>query len=312
VSAVPEAGSRVGLVLGGGGLTGTAFHAGVVAALDDLGWDARDAALIVGTSAGSTAAALLRAGLSPSDYFARVRGSSLSPAGQRLLGGLPPLAAPSAPAAERSRRSASPDLARRVARAPWRYPPGVLAAALLPAGSRPVDAGAARLGPLFAGWPSEPLWITAVSLRDGRRVVFGRDATGSVADAVAASCAIPGYFAPVEVDGDLLVDGGVHSLVNLDLVAGEPLDLVVVSAPLSTADWAARERGNAVRLPARAQLEREVRRVRAAGTPVVVVQPDAGLRAVMGTDSMVPGKRPPVARAARAYARTVLEDALPA
>lgn len=296
---------RIGIVLGGGGLTGTAFHAGVVAALHDLGLDAREADLLVGTSAGSTAGALLRAGLAPSDYFARVAGTELSPAGAALLGGLPPLAAP-APPVSRSRRSASPDLARRVALAPWRYPLGVLAAALLPVGSRPVDAGAARLAPLFDGWPDRPLWITAVSLRDGRRVVFGRDTAGSVADAVAASCAIPGYFAPVQVAGEPLVDGGVHSLMNLDLVAGEGLDVVVASAPLSTRDWFARDRGNAWRVAARAQLHREVHTVASSGTRVLVVAPDAALRAVMGSDSMDPARRPPVARAARRHAREVL------
>lgn len=300
---------RIGLVLGGGGLTGTAFHAGVLAALDDLGVDARDTDLVVGTSAGSTAGALVRAGLAPADYFARVTGGRLSAAGAALLGGLPPLAAPAEPAS-RSRRSAAPDLARRVALTPWRYPPGVLAAALLPVGSRPVDAGAARLAPLFDGWPDRPLWITAVSLRDGRRVVLGRDSHASVADAVAASCAIPGYFAPVEVHGERLVDGGVHSLVNLDLVAGEGLDLVVASAPLSTTDWLARDRGNAWRVAARAQLHREVRAVAATGTRVLVVAPDAALRAVMGTDSMDPSRRPPVARAARQHAHDVLRPRL--
>jgi NTE family protein len=55
-------------VLGAGGLTGTAFHAGVLTALaEDAGWDARDAEVIVGTSAGSIGAALMRAGFPPRD-----------------------------------------------------------------------------------------------------------------------------------------------------------------------------------------------------------------------------------------------------
>ena len=54
---------RIGLVLGAGGVIGHAFHAGVLAALaDDTGWDPRRADVIVGTSAGSIAGALLRAG----------------------------------------------------------------------------------------------------------------------------------------------------------------------------------------------------------------------------------------------------------
>src|SRR3712207_9494451 len=83
---------RVGLVLGAGGMAGTAFHAGVLQALfEDAGWDARDAEVIVGTSAGSTSAALLRAGFPPVDYVARITGEPMSPEGTRLLGDVPPV-----------------------------------------------------------------------------------------------------------------------------------------------------------------------------------------------------------------------------
>ena len=48
---------RIGVALGAGGVAGGAFHAGVLAALADVGgWDPRSAAIIVGTSAGSIAA----------------------------------------------------------------------------------------------------------------------------------------------------------------------------------------------------------------------------------------------------------------
>ena len=57
--------TRIGLVLGAGGAVGHAFHAGVLAALaDETGWDAREAEVVVGTSAGSVVGALLRAGMS--------------------------------------------------------------------------------------------------------------------------------------------------------------------------------------------------------------------------------------------------------
>src|SRR4051794_18162851 len=52
--------SRIGLVLGAGGLTGDAFHRGVLRALADRGYDARAADLVVGTSAGSMVGAFLR------------------------------------------------------------------------------------------------------------------------------------------------------------------------------------------------------------------------------------------------------------
>lgn len=292
---------RFGLALGGGGLTGTAFHAGVLNALADH-LDARDAEVIVGTSAGSTAAALMRSGFPPTDYVARVTGRPMSAEGHAILGSMPALSEPGA-ATARSRRPASGALARAVVRRPWRYPPGVALSAWLPAGTRPVDPGAQRLRALFEAWPEKPLWIVAVALDTGERVVFGRDAHATVGDAVSASCAVPGYFAPVVIGGRQYIDGGAYSMVSLDLLADQDLDLVIVSAPLATTDWFARDPGNVPRAALRAQLRREARRL--GGTRVITVAPDARMRAVMGTNSMVVAKRAPVARAALEYAREV-------
>src|SRR5215213_7133676 len=62
---------RVGLVLGAGGTTGAAFHAGTLLALEqDIGWDPRTADIIVGSSAGSIVGSLLRAGLTTDDLSA--------------------------------------------------------------------------------------------------------------------------------------------------------------------------------------------------------------------------------------------------
>ncbi|HQR80761.1 MAG TPA: patatin-like phospholipase family protein [Actinomycetota bacterium] len=299
---------RIGLVLGGGGLTGTAFHAGVLTALAEH-FDAREAEVIVGTSAGSTAAALMRAGFPPSDYVARMTGAALSPEGEAVLGSMPPLSDPG-DSSDGTRRPASPGLLRAVLRRPWRYRPGVAVAAALPQGTRPIDPGAARLSTLFDTWPTRPMWLVAVDLDSGRRVVFGWDATASVGDAVAASCAVPGYFEPVLIDGRRYVDGGAYSMLSADLLADRGLDLVIVSAPLSTTDWVARDPGNAVRTAMRAQLQREVRQVRASGTRVLVVAPDAEVRQVMGSNSMVVAKRAPVALATRTYARGVFDREL--
>jgi NTE family protein len=64
-------GLRVGLVLGAGGVAGGAFHAGVLAAVEEAtGWDPRRAAVVVGTSAGSITGTSLRAGLSAADLLA--------------------------------------------------------------------------------------------------------------------------------------------------------------------------------------------------------------------------------------------------
>lgn len=51
-----------------------------------------------------------------------------------------------------------------------------------------------------------PLGIVATDLRKGEPVLFSRK--GEVFDAIRASCAYPGLFLPVKVDGRLYVDGG--------------------------------------------------------------------------------------------------------
>jgi NTE family protein len=172
--------------------------------------------------------------------------------------------------------------------------------------------------PLFGPrWPTEPLWINAVRLTDGRRVVFGRDheaaaaAAVTVGQAVAASCAIPAFFEPVTIDGVRYVDGGVHSPTNLDVLGGLGLDLVVVSSPMSqagrnlpraTADWA-------VRRFCRAQLDREAAGVRRRGTPVLAFQPTAEDASLMGLNAMDPSRRAAVSAAIRVSAARRLERA---
>ncbi|WP_250655463.1 patatin-like phospholipase family protein [Alkalimarinus coralli] len=60
-----------------------------------------------------------------------------------------------------------------------------------------------------------PLAICATDIESGEQVVFEK---GSVADAVCASVAVPGIFSPVEIDGRMLVDGGLIENVPISLV----------------------------------------------------------------------------------------------
>jgi NTE family protein len=301
---------RIGLVLGAGGVVGHAYHAGTLDGLcDATGWDPRHAEVIVGTSAGSVVGALLRAGFSARDLAARSTGEPLSPEGVELLarsepaGG--PARLPSRPPGRRGvPRMASPALLMRAALRPfWMNRPGVMLAGALPAGAVPTELVAAGFRPLFgADWPARNLWLTAVRLRDGRRVVFGRDGgpQAHVADAVAASCAIPSFFAPVAIGGVDYVDGGAHSPTNADLVAEGELDLVIVSSPMSVA-------GNRLRpsldLPARRlcrfYLGQEAARIRRRGVPVVAFQPTGDDLRLMGMNAMDPSRRAPVTRQAR-------------
>jgi NTE family protein len=301
--------TRIGLVLGAGGTVGHAFHAGVLTGLaEETGWDARDAEVIVGTSAGSVVGALLRAGLSGPDLSAHSTDGAMSEEGRRIAARAdvgrneqPPI--PTRPQRRRTFRGASaPSALVRAALQPWNARPGALAAAVLPAGRVPTELVASGLRPLFTKWPDRPLWIVAVDLERGRRVTFGREGaptTTDVASAVAASCAIPAFFAPVSIGGVRFVDGGVHSPTNADLVAGLNLDLVVISSPMSVARTNPRFAADQpARRLARFRLAREVARVRRAGVPVLTFQPTDADLAVMGLNAMDPDRRADVTRQA--------------
>jgi NTE family protein len=113
---------RVGLCLGAGGLVGQAYHAGVLAALQvDLGWDARDADIVVGTSAGSLTGTMLRMGTSPFDLASWVLGRPWSP-DQTFLDGLDAL------------RSGLPLVKLRTLLRPWHIP---ALGTWIPIGGRP-------------------------------------------------------------------------------------------------------------------------------------------------------------------------------
>jgi NTE family protein len=296
---------RVGLVLGAGGATGGAFHAGVLAALEaGIGWDPRRADVILGTSAGSIAGAMLRAGFSAADGAARLSGAPLSAEGAARLRsiGLPP--GPPPPAGRPGSRSwfgpSAPAVLLAAARRPWDVRPMAVMAGLMPEGPVPTtvisDGVTAMLGD---GWPARPLWIAAVRLDDARLVVFGQagapDATP--AEAVAASCAIPGWFAPVRIGGARYVDGGAHSLTNVNRLARAGLDLVIVSAPMGRAGR--RGYNGAFRQAARAQLIMEAEVLRRKGVAVVAFQPTVADQAVMGPNAMDASRRAAVVHQVR-------------
>ncbi len=286
--------AKIGLVLGAGGVVGQAYHAGVLAALEhDLGWDPRTADVMVGSSAGSVTATLLRLGIPASDLAAWATEASLSAEGAPLMeqlagediDDLPPM---TAGALLRGWRFPAPALLVRMARRPWAFRPTVAAMTLLPSGRIDVAARAAVLEAVTGdGWP-EGLWICAARRNDGGRVVFGRDGSpqATVAAAVAASCAIPGYFKPVRVQGIEYFDGGVHSSTNADVLRRSKLDLVIVVAPMSAAHGRSLTLDAPMRWASHRRLEQEVRKLQAAGTTVVRFEPGPRCLAAMGLNAM--------------------------
>jgi NTE family protein len=301
---------RIGLLLSAGGTLGHAFHAGVLSALSsETGWDPRTAEIVVGTSAGSIVAALLRAGLSARDIAARTLDEPVSEEGRRLadrLGAqarMPPRRAPSLGG------MASARLLRQALLRPGSVRIGTAVAAALPAGRASTEVVSAAVRRVFGSrWPEQPTWICAVRLDDGERVVFGHPGSppATLADAVAASCAIPAYFEPVVIGGRRHVDGGVHSVTNLDVLSGLGLDLVLVSSPMSGTATSLSGFDLPIRAATAARLAREAAAVRRSGTEVVSFQPTSSVRQAMGLDLMDGRRRRDVALSAADAARRQL------
>jgi NTE family protein len=118
-------------------------------------------------------------------------------------------------------------------------------------------------------------------------VVFGRPGSpkATLLQAVAASCAIPGYFAPVDIAGTSYFDGGVHSPTSADVLRTEGVDVVVVVSPMSAARHLPVV-DDPVRWTHHRRLMAEVRRLEAGGTTVVRFEPDARCVAAMGVNAM--------------------------
>jgi NTE family protein len=292
---------RVGLVLGAGGVMGGAWLTGGLDALArDTGWDPADADYVVGTSAGAMIGALCVAGVPPwfmvafsaGERFEGVTDARGSPArtanraggaAYRLHRGLPPVG----PGSWR--------LALRTLARPQRHTPSAFISGWLPRGilsHEPLREQVRRVVP--SGWVRHPnLWIVACDYATGRRVALGRAGAprADLADAVAASCAIPGFYRPVEIGGRRYVDGGMYSTSNLDLLRNEGLDLVICLNPTSTLHptraWNPLEIGaRAWRRASGNRLGSEAKKLRAAGTEVILIQPTDEDLAVMGTNLM--------------------------
>lgn len=252
-----------GLVLGAGGQAGEAFHRGVVRAMIDLGFDPRRADVIVGTSAGSVVASSLR--------------RHAQPPGSEAGGTYEPR--------PRTRRASALGFVRR----PRQALNALLLAPEFTNGRQSVEFLREGLLGKHATWPVAGLFIVAVRRRDGRRVVFGApgEPRPDVGAAVAASCAIPAYFAPVVIDGDAYVDGGLHSPTNADVLAGQHLDVVIVSSPMSMqARSVTRRLDLPLRLLFHGYLAEETLVLRRRRTRVVTIEPDRSVLAVMGINMM--------------------------
>jgi NTE family protein len=297
--------SRIGLVLGAGGVVGQAYQVGVLAALErEAHWDPREADLIVGTSAGSVTGAAIRVGVPASDLAASTYGVPMSRAGGALLKQIipddSPLPVPSVFSLLRPWNPPSLALIGRTVRRPLAFRPEVAAMTLLPRGRVDISARARALHEMVGdNWP-KGLWICAARRSDGGRVVFGRDGSppAALASAVLASCAIPGYFTPITIGGVEYFDGGVHSNTNADVLKTQHLDTVIVISSMSASGGLVAGPDGFLRWSVHRRLEREIAHLEAAGTTVIRLEPGPETRHAMGLWAMAEHRAPRVVEAA--------------
>jgi NTE family protein len=265
------------LVLGGGGITGIAWEWGLLAGLAAAGITLGDADLVVGTSAGSVVGAQVANGLDPSVRYK----AQLEPPDKEVAAALGPglmlrfglaMVGSRAPQQVRQRIGRLAQRARTAATEQERV--AVIESRL------PVK-----------DWPtSRRLAITAVDTETGGFRVFDRESGVPLVLAVAASCAVPGVWPPVTIEGRRYMDGGVRSGANVDLAA--EYDRVVVLAPLP--------RGFGPMPGAAAQ-------VKELGGQVALVHPDATAQKAFGRNMLDPATRAAAARAGLAQAPSVVE-----
>ncbi|UUL77127.1 patatin-like phospholipase family protein [Pseudarthrobacter sp. Fe7] len=284
--ATPAAPPRRALVLGGGGSTGNAWLIGVLAGLADAGLDVTGADRVIGTSAGSTAAAQI-SGATPAELYAAVLDAPLPqrprPAGTQASGSPVPnhlertgrIIAASGNVAEMRRNmgAAALDLAADYdGSGRWR----ATVAARLPRQE----------------WPENDLQITAVDADTGEPAVFNRTTGIDLVDAVAASCSSVSAY---RIGDSSYIDGGYRRNENADLAAG--YGRVLVLSPF----------GGRTRMPLEwgMQLSAQVEELRAGGSRVEVIVPDSGAEHMFGANAMDLSLRPAAAQAGYNQGKTL-------
>ena len=267
------------VVLGGGGVAGIAWATGMVAGLARAGLDWSAADGFIGTSAGSVVGAQL----------------ALDVPVERLL---EQQMAPPRDAVEQARPYSQSEADARNRVLLDKVGGDLLAArrrigAFALRSETPVPSVRRQIIQSrlpSTAWPARWLGVTAVDAQTGEHRLFDRHSGVDLVDAVMASCAVPGAWPVVLIEGRAYIDGGIRSLTNADLATGAAQ--VLVLAPLGFAE------GN----PVSGHLRREVRLLQDAGARVDVVVPDAASTHAIGDHVLDPARRVPSAQAGLAQA----------
>ena len=276
---------------------GNAWLIGVIAGLFDAGLDVTGADLIIGTSAGSTAAAQITSA-TPTELLADI----LAAAPQSRTGpvGSDGERVPIGPAADHMERTSgiiaaaedAADMRRR------------MGAAALEMDAASDGSGQTRWRASVAArlpsqrWPERTVLIVAVDAHNGEPVVFGRHSGVDLVDAVAASTANGFGVPPYSIGDNRYIDGGYRRNENADLAAG--YGRVLVLSPF----------GGRTRTPLEwsMHLAAQVDELRARGSRVETIFPDSNSEHMFGANAMDLSLRPPAARAGYDQGRALAEQ----
>jgi NTE family protein len=269
------------LVLGGGGPVGVAWETGLLAGFARAGIDLSKADRVLGTSAGAIVGARLRSSRDP----AALADPLLAP---RPPGAPPPPAPSSSQVLERLTQANRAD--RNPAEIRREFGALAMAAQTMPEAAYLAMIGRALHAPAPPPWPEDGFSCTSVDAEDGGFQLWESAAGADLVAAVAASCAVPGVFPPVTLNGRRYIDGGMRSFTNADLAAGHEVVVVVAMRLARMPDFALR------------QLDQEVEGLKSDGSTVVVIGPDEASVEAIGDNLMDFGRNAPVAQAGLAQA----------
>jgi NTE family protein len=292
------------LVLGGGGILGEAWMSSLLAALSETtGFDPCACDGYVGTSAGSIVAAALAAGVDPRTRVGQLPEQPDAP--DEAVGAEAPR--PLSRALAVAGRAVGPLAATAL---PLAEPGGALLRKTALARVTPGRRTLAELGAAVEEWGLDwdgRLRISAVDLESGRRVMFGEPGAPeiSVADAVEASCAIPGFFRPIVAGGRSYVDGGVWSPTNMDRAPVEAGGRVLCLNPTATLTPSRDNPYGAMGVVSRSLAAVEAAHLERRGVTVEMVVPSAAVTAAMGGRLMDGSKRAATVAASLAQGRAL-------
>lgn len=253
------------LVLGGGGMVGVAWEVGVLAGLADAGIDITEADLIVGSSAGSLVGTQLRQGRTLASMVENQR----NPTNDGISG--PPLNTDLSGLIEimgaiRGAKERTPELFQKVGRL------------AMDADTPPESEWIGRFELLVGDddWPDGDLRLNAVDCNTGTRRSWSKADGVPLAAAVASSCAIPGVFPPISLDGSRFTDGGLWSSSNLDVVLDTDVECAIFVGPLRAGDPSATK-----------ALEREIAQLESAGRRAAAIVPGEAFATEIGAMNLM-------------------------